>query len=218
MAEALSRHAAPVTIACAGASARRAGDSARRLVESGAEALLSFGIAGALDPALKTGDLVVADTVLVDDLDVSDVWCCNQAWLDALHAALDEVRQPCHRGMLIGSHRLWREAKDKEAIHEITEAVAVDMESGAVAGVAGEAGLPFLAVRAVADTAADDLPVMVENAVRPDGTPAVGRAVAGLLRRPWDLPAVLKVARQSKAALARLRKLEPVAGDLLGGF
>ena len=84
--------------------------------------------------------------------------------------------------------------------------------------MAAEAGLPFLAVRAIADTAQDSLPALVENAVRPDGMPAVGRAVAGLIRRPWELPAVLRLARQSELALARLRMLESVKSALFGGF
>ncbi|GAB4353262.1 MAG: purine phosphorylase [Kiloniellaceae bacterium] len=209
---------APVAIACAGASAERARQHAQQLVEGGVAALMSFGIAGAVDPALNSGDLVIADDVLLDEFGNCDHFTCDRAWVAALRAALDAARVPHHGGLLIGSQRLWRDPADKQAIHEITEAVAVDMESAAVAAVAAEAGLPFLAVRAVADTARDCLPALAENAVKPDGMPAVGRAVAGLIRRPWDLPAMLKLARQSELALARLRQLEEVREVLFGGF
>jgi adenosylhomocysteine nucleosidase len=120
--------------------------------------------------------------------------------------------------MLIGSQRLWRDAKDKDAIFEITEAVAIDMESGAVAAVADDAGLPFLAVRAVADRARDTLPSLVESAVQPDGRPAVGRAIAHLVRHPSEIPATLRLARQTELALARLRMLESVKEALFGRF
>lgn len=206
---------APVAIACAGASAERAGERARQLVEGGVEALLSFGIAGATDTGLQSGDLLIASEVTDDEL---DLYPCDGDWQERLCAALDDARVPYRRARLLGSRRLWRDPGDKEAIAAMTEAVAVDMESGAVAAVAAEAGLPFLAVRAIADTARDDLPTLVESAVRPDGMPAVGRAVAGLIRRPWELPAVLRLARQSELALARLRMLESVKNALFGGF
>jgi len=218
VAHALGGDTPAVTIACAGASAVRAAQLARQLAEGGAEVLLSFGVAGALDPTLDCGDLVVADAVLLDEVGNAAHFACHLPWLEALRAALTKADLSCRGGMLIGSHRVWREAADKEAIFAITEAVAIDMESGAVAAVAAEAGLPFLAVRAIADRAQDSLPALVETAVKPDGMPAVGRAAAYLLRRPWELPAVLKLGRQSERALARLRGLEPVKGALLGGF
>src|SRR3546814_8387074 len=71
------------------------------------------------------------------------------------------------------------------------------MESGSVAAVAVEAGLPFLAVRAVADRAQDTLPGLVEKAVKPDGMPAVTRKIGALLLHPWQLSATLRLARQS---------------------
>src|SRR3546814_12171681 len=76
------------------------------------------------------------------------------------------------------------------------------MESGAVATVAAEAGLPFLAVRAVADRADDALPALVEHAVKPDGMPAVGRTLAAMLKNPTQIPATLRLARRSTLALA----------------
>ena len=206
---------APVVIACAGASTDRAAARARQLVESGVEALLSFGIAGATDTGLQSGDLLIAREVTDDEL---DLYPCDGDWQERLCAALDEARVPYRRARLLGSRKLWRDSGDKEAIAAMTEAQGVDMESGAVAAVAAEAGLPFLAVRAIADTARDDLPALVENAVRPDGMPAIGRAVAGLIRRPWELRAVLRLARQSELALARLRMLESVKSALFGGF
>ncbi len=217
LARALSGDAESVMIVCAGASAERAGHLARRLVDEGATALLSFGIAGALDPAFSCGDLIVPDEVLLDEVGDPDLFRCDSAWSEALHAALAEVALTCRRGLLIGSHRLCRDAKDKQARYEITGAVAVDMESGAVARAAAQATLPFLAVRAVADTAQDSLPTLAETAVKPDGTPAVGRVLAGLLRRPGELPALLSLGRRSEAALARLRKLEAVKDDLFRG-
>jgi hopanoid-associated phosphorylase len=204
-----------VRVLCAGSSTVRAAVLARQLVDAGVEALLSFGIAGALDPQLRSGELVIADDVLVDD---ADLYPCDRAWQEALRAALVEARLPFRRSTILGSKRLWREAEDKKAIFEITGCLAVDMESGAVAAIAAETGLPFLAVRAVADRAGDSLPSLVENAVLPDGRPAVGRTLAALLKHPREIPATLRLARQSGRALDRLRRLEAAKDALFGGF
>jgi adenosylhomocysteine nucleosidase len=218
----LDGEALPVQVVCAGASNARAATLSRDLVAQGCNALMSFGIAGAVSPDLDSGALVIPDDVLVDDVDaegnIRDICPCDRRWLEGLHAALAEAQLAYCGGMLIGSQRLWRDAKDKDAIFEITEAVAIDMESGAVAAVADDAGLPFLAVRAVADRARDTLPSLVESAVQPDGRPAVGRAIAHLVRHPSEIPATLRLARQTELALARLRMLESVKEALFGRF
>ena len=208
----------PVRVVCAGASSARAAVQARQLVDAGVEALMSFGIAGALDPQLRSGDLIVADDIFFDDANDAVVYPCDPAWQEALRTALAEAELPCCRGMLLGSQRLWLDARDKEASFEITGCLAVDMESGAVAAIAAEAGLPFLAVRAVADRAQDTLPPLVEEAVKPDGMPAIRRIFLALLRQPSQLPAMLRLARQSDQALSRLRRLEAVKDALFGGF
>lgn len=205
----------PLRVACAGASSARAAVLARQLVDAGVNALLSFGIAGALDPKLRSGDLVVAKEVISDD---AERYACDPDWQEALRSALAEAQLPCRRGTILGSTWLRREPGDKAALFSDTGCLAVDMESGAVAAIAAEAGLPFLAVRAVADRAQDALPDLVEKAVHPDGMPAVGRSLAALIRHPSQLPATLRLARQSGQALARLRRLEAVKDALFGGF
>src|SRR5690606_30627205 len=117
---------------------------------SGVAALLSFGIAGALDPALASGDLIVARELRDEG---GHLYPCDAAWQEALHAALVETRIACRRAAILGSRRLWRRPEDKRAQFAATGCSAVDMESGAVAAIAAAAGLPFLCVRAVADRA-----------------------------------------------------------------
>jgi adenosylhomocysteine nucleosidase len=205
----------PLRVACAGASAGRAAVLARQLVDAGVNALLSFGIAGALDPKLRSGDLVIAKEVISDD---AERYACDADWQEALRSALAEAHLPCRRGTILGSTRLRREPGDKAALFSGTGCLAVDMESAAVGAIAAEAGLPFLAVRAVADRAQDALPALVEDAVLADGRAAVGRTLAALIRHPSQLPATLRLARQSSQALARLRRLEAVKDALFGGF
>jgi len=82
--------------------------------------------------------------------------------------------------------------------------VAVDMESHRVARVAAEAGVAALAVRAVGDPADWALPMLATRALGADGRPKIGAVAAGLLRRPGDLGLLLRVKRDTEAALATL--------------
>lgn len=209
--------AAPLetTVVCAGASTERAAALTQELIAGGSEGLLSFGIAGALAPDLESGDLIVAHG-LCDA--AGEQLATDGAWRAALTAAMDENFVHYREGAILGSSRALLTAADKAAAFADSGCLAVDMESAAVAAAAAEADLPFLAVRAVADRASDDLPALVESAVQPDGRPAVGRSLSALLKRPSQIPATLRLARQSELALARLRMLDSVKEVLFGRF
>lgn len=211
----LNEDDAAIQVVCAGASTQRAAVLSRQLVDAGIGALLSFGIAGGLDPEIDGGELIVADRVRGPDGETYD---CDAGWREALVRKLGEAAVYPRVGSLLASTTTLRNPADKSAAYRNSGCLAVDMESGAVAAVANESGLPFLAVRAVADRAGDSLPALVEFAVKSDGRPAIGRAIGALLKRPGDIPATLRLARQSELALARLRMLEAVKGALFGGF
>ena len=72
-----------------GGQAREARRKIDRLIAEGATGLISFGIAGALSPDLKTGDLIVADAIAND---IGEVWQTHQPWLDALMASIEPRR------------------------------------------------------------------------------------------------------------------------------
>lgn len=72
-----------------GGQAREARRKIDRLIAEGATGLISFGIAGALSPELRTGDLIIADAVAND---IGEVWQTHQPWLDALLPAVEPLR------------------------------------------------------------------------------------------------------------------------------
>jgi hypothetical protein len=93
---------------------------------------------------------------------------------------------------------------EKTEIFERTGAAAIDMETRAIARVAADAGRAAVAIRAIGDPADRDLPQLVEQALDQDGRPRIGPVIGGLLRRPVDLPALIRVKRDADAALATL--------------
>jgi adenosylhomocysteine nucleosidase len=72
-----------------GGQAREARRKVDRLIAEGATGLISFGIAGALSPELRTGDLIVADMVAND---IGEAWQTHQPWLEALSLRIEPPR------------------------------------------------------------------------------------------------------------------------------
>jgi len=175
------------------------GDAARLAalldaLPGGVAGVLSFGIAGGLAPAARTGEVLVAGT-----LHAGRAFAPDAAWTASLAARTGAAVVP-----LAASDTLLADAAAKRALHEATGAHAVDMESGAVARFAAARGLPFAVLRAVADGPEEALPRAAHHALTPDGRPALGTVLAGLARRPWDLPALIRLGSASARAHAAL--------------
>ena len=205
----------PPTVLCAGASSRRAAACAERLLHGGTGWLVSFGVAGGLDPALAPGTLLLPRTVrsergrLVETDDARRGVLAGRARAAGLTVA---------DGPLYGGSAPIGTATGKAALHRALGCVAVDMESHAVAAVAAKAGRPFLVVRAVADPADRPLPDFLDGAVNESGNSRLAPVLKQLARRPGSIGPLLRLRGDLRRALASLRKLLEVGGDvLLGG-
>ncbi|HWF00632.1 MAG TPA: hypothetical protein VG248_12600 [Caulobacteraceae bacterium] len=170
-------------------------DLAARL--RGARAAVSFGLCGALDPALRPADLVIGEAVVFAGGEIA----CDARLVAALAAALPAARI----GKVAGGERMIGSAAGKAALAETTGAVIVDMESLAAARAAQAAGVPFVVLRAVSDGAARTLPRAAMAGFSASGGVNVGAVVASLARRPWELPALIRTAREAEAGFRALQ-------------
>jgi len=191
--------------------ARRAGFSVvvgggdhRRTVEvveeavGRAECLVSFGIAGALKPRLRAGDIVLSTEVIDEDT----------RWVSAenLRHRIPELVQQIGaiEGPVLGSEMVLATKADKRRAWRETGAIAVDLESVVVARAAAALGIPFLVLRAIADPAVRALPPAALVPLNANGKPQVGQVLASVMRRPQQVPSLLAVAREARQALAAL--------------
>ncbi len=141
--------------------------------------VLVAGVAGALDPGLAPGDLVVADRLLSDSAADGPVRRCPSAPL--LAAALGRLGLPARTGALVSSPRLVDGAA-RRRLADRSGALAVDTETAYLAEAATTA---VAAVRAIVDT--DRAPLA--------GPSTVGHGVTALRRLRQAAPAIEQWAR-----------------------
>jgi adenosylhomocysteine nucleosidase len=191
-------------LAVSGIGGALAAIAARRLIDAGAMSLMSFGLAGGLDPSLNAGTVVLPREVISRD---GSRFLTSTDWREQLSAAIGGQRAVTS-GILLSSSVPIDAVADKAAAFRDTGAVAVDMESLAIAHVAAAHDLPFIAVRVIVDTAADVLPRAVVAASRA-GHLNLRRLLGGLAMAPLDLVPLIRLARRYRAAT---RSLAAVAG------
>ena len=187
----------PHPVLCSGADSKRAETAAMTLLDLGCDLLVSFGLAGGLAPGLRAGTLLAPSEIIAPD---GQRFACASSFQFA-----NALRTP-----MAGSDNLLSTPDQKTLLHARTNAVAVDMESHAVARMAHKRGIPFLALRAVADTAELALPAFIADATTPEGKTRVGAILMGLLKEPAALPDLIRLARASDKAFAALKAALPV--------
>ena len=195
---------------CAGIGAGAAREASRALIAEGCTALLSLGTAGGLDPALNAGAVVIADRIVAAD---GRSFATSRPWRKALVESVTEAGGTVSVAPIAGSDEMVTSVEAKQDLRRRTGSVAVDMESVGVAEVAAEAGLPFLALRAVADTAGRSVPAWVLRGVGADGVLRPLAVATGLLARPWALPVVIGLAWDNRRARAGLRRVAALSGS-----
>ncbi len=187
-------------IQVSGPGPQRASVAARALLDDGCDALLSFGVCGGLDPALRPGTLVVAHTVHGAD---GELLTCDAQLRTELMARL-RSRHPYHCD-IYAAHTPVHAQADKRALCNALQVGAVDMESAAIGRVAHAHALPFAVLRCIADPAGFTLPSCALVGMADDGSSRPLATLAALLRQPLELAALLRLALWYGAALRALR-------------
>ncbi len=188
---------------CSGADAARARIATRRLLSDGAEALVSFGVAGGLDPKLRPGTVVLADSVIAPN---GVRRACDHDWLCRLGDLLGET-VPYATAAVFGGDEALDSREAKGAVFARHGAVAVDLESFAVSETASAAGAPFVVIRAVADPAERNVPSAALAGLTAEGRMAALPVLGALRLEPRQTLAVLRLALDTARAFRGLRRV-----------
>lgn len=200
-ARARAKRSAPLVV-CSGPGGERAAMAAEQLLDRGVIGLISFGLCAGLDPDLRPGTLLLAERVSAG----AESYAPDPTWRARLAESLGANGPGIAGGALLGADAPIAGAEDKRALFAEQAVRALDMESHGVARVAARAGLPFVALRAVADPAERNLPRAALEAFGPDGRIKPLRALATMYLRPWESPGLLRLAYETRLAVDSLER------------
>jgi adenosylhomocysteine nucleosidase len=195
----IARRAGLPVIVVAGKADRRASLIAETIA-GGATGLISFGIAGGLDPNLAPGTVLLPETVHTDR---GETFHADALWRRRLLAHIPGAIS----GAIYGGEGVVSRAAEKRTLFGSTKATAVDLESGPVARAATEAGIPFVVLRSIADPAHRNLPRAAVFGLNDEGKVAYGTMLGHVVRNLHQFPALLSTAFETRRALTAIHAI-----------
>ena len=200
-----------IAFSLTGVGATRTRASIQRIAESEPEAIIMVGFCGGADPGLRVGDLHVASAYHSVGAALSDTISADPDLSASIIAA---ARQSCNYVVCPGPSATVEAVAGtavKLAVHEATGAASVNMEDYWAANVARAAGVPFASIRAVLDTAGENLPDWISE----NGESAV-RTIGSLVSHPRRVSGLIRIARQVMIARRNLTCCAVGLVDALG--
>ena len=196
-----------VLVSAVGIGAKKTEEVVSQLMrEHGVTEIVAMGYAGAADPTLKTGDLVLGtDTCLVNESGQSEIH--SRAAVSALDGKLLARAElglsgwgiPYRAGKIGTVMRVVTDPRAKRELAERFGIRAVDMETYHVAEAVSHYGLPFLAVRAIVDTVEMQLPEGLD-ALYEEGRVSVARSLGYVVNHPGELWRLSGLGLKARAA------------------
>lgn len=190
-----------------GVGYRRATQATNALIDALSPSwILSVGLSGALVAEVSQGDLVVGNSMILSNN------------LDEISQTLNfpaDAEKGWHVGRLCTTDHIVRTCDEKRELHDRTGAIAVDMESHAVATVCKSRDINFMGVRVISDDLTEDLPPEVLAIFGPNGTVRTGALVGTLFKRPSSVKDLWKLRESAVSASRKLAKfLIPILNQL----
>ncbi len=181
--------------------------AAEMLVRDGRpDLLVTTGFCGAVAPELLTGDIVVAKEIIIAKEDV----------FEAVPMLLSSIGQNFVARQAAGGKRVVGGTFVSTSVITSKKRLAgimpgsypspvVEMESGAIAMVAAKTNVPLLAIRAVSDSAAEELSFSLEEFCDPDmRCIRIHKVLLTVLQKPFIIPQLIRLSRSSRRAAESL--------------
>ena len=193
----------PIALAASGIGMRRAQASAQRAFAEirDVDLVILTGVAGALADNLEIGEVVMADRLMTragDSDQPARTIEVPRDYFDMYAAALNAAGIRHARGGLLTVKYPLVTGAEKRLAGVYSGAIAVDMETAAIAFEAAARGIPFVAMRTIMDKVEHDLAgagLADENGkVRPL------KAAATLMRNPAMVAGVIRLMRNLRQA------------------
>ena len=177
--------------------------------------MISSGFAGSVNPQVGVGDLIIGKHVLASLREVSEEEIRIDSTLPCDASVVELAVKLCstnslrfHCGDILSVDKIIRQSSLKRHIGKQTSAIAVDMESFAIAERANAMGIPFVIVRAISDGMDEDMEIG-ENMVTKGGGVNISATARYLLNKPHRIPYLNRLRKQTRLATNTLSTFFP---------
>lgn len=138
------------------------------LLDAGADCVLFTGVAGALNPKLDIGDIVVSESCIQHDMDCTPLgfakgeipfhprseFVADKHLVELAYAASEKLF-PGHslKGKVLSGDQFIASREAVEALHQTLQGACAEMEGASVAQVCDMNGIPYVVIRSMSDKA-----------------------------------------------------------------
>ena len=157
---------------------------------------ISSGLAGALKPEYRVGQILAAQTVLAEGVPEGASSRILESSAALVSFAADSGATVVDR--FYSAERAVATAEEKRHLGETAD--AVEMESFQVLFRARADGIPAIAIRSISDTMDEDLPFDMNEVFTERGEVSISRVLGQVAMHPQSLPGLVRLGRKSKQA------------------
>lgn len=179
--------------------------------------IISTGTAGALQPHLRAGDIVLADRLFlaeiagekncqVSTINSKAVLVCKvqkkliQLSLKALETSIFRY----NLGAFLTVDKVIGGTEAKRALGKSLNCLAVEMESAVIAAIAKEKGLPFFAIRSISDSLEDNIDNAIQLYEKIKDNSSLFKRLLLALRHPRGSLELVKLIKNCSKAIASI--------------
>lgn len=187
-----------IVLVRSGVGRQRAEDATLQVIDRfQPETLISIGYAGAVQPKLNVGDLVIADSIIEEKENGN--YSPDSDWLVRAKDVSCPNGVKAVVGGLLTVDKVIHDPLSKQEIGKNYSVQAVEMETSAIAKVAEEKDVPFLSVRVISDRLDQEL-LDSSTFLGSDGEISTLKAGWYVLTHPGSIKSALSLRTQTQIA------------------
>ena len=183
--------------------------AAKKLAALKVDALISWGVAGAIDNSLNSGDVILAKSIINE----GNRYSISEDWLNRVSDHFLPSEPNIFNGDIASSKEICASTTDKQHLLKKTGALAVDMESAAIAETATANNLDLLVIRTISDNADTAIPEAVLKHTNNMGQPRIFNFMLSCIMNPNQIREISSLASGYKKGLASLSEIAQVLKD-----
>ncbi|MGQ3686275.1 MAG: phosphorylase family protein [Candidatus Loosdrechtia sp.] len=177
--------------------------------------MISSGFAGSVNSNVEVGDLVIGRQVLASfqdalegEIHVDSLLACDVPVTDLAMKSCNTYDFKLHCGDILSVNKIVKKSSTKKHIGNKTSAIAIDMESFAIAEQAYAMGVPFAVIRSISDGVEEDVEIN-EKMVTKGGNINIPATAFHILNKPHHIPTLNRLRKQTKLAANTLSLFLP---------